>query len=161
MKNINKKKIFFCFFLIVVCIIGVTMVYLRKSEKILYPRPDKIIVYKDEEIIEVKNSNELFQKLYELNGIPKDKNLLETSIEEETVEEIKNELALEYVYYDEQKMELVQGERTYTKLLFAYSGWCEDNVIFFNEGDYQSGTIFNKTSKRKLLSIYDNLVDEE
>ena len=156
MTSINKKVIFGSFFLIIVCIcFGV--ICFGKTERFLYEKPDKILIYKDGNVIELKDTDLYFQKLYELNCIPEDKNLLETSVEEETVQEIKDELALEYVYYDEQKLKLVQGEKTYTKLLFAYSSWCEENVIFYNDGQYQSGTIHSKMSKDALLNLCEEM----
>ena len=158
MKNRGKKVIVGCSFLAIVSIC-VGIVCFGKTEKVLYAQPDKIIVYKSGEVIEVKDTDKYFQKLYELNGIPEERSLLETSIEEETVQEIKDELALEYVYYDEQKMGLVQGEKTYTKILFAYSGWCEDNVIFYNEGQYQSGTVYRKLSKKVLMNLFEEMAE--
>lgn len=158
MENRGKKVIVGCSFLAIIAIC-VGSICFGKTEKVLYTQPDKIIVYKSGEVIEVKDTDKYFQKLYELNGIPEDKDLLETSIEEETVQEIKDELALEYVYYNEQKMELAQGEKAYTKILFAYSGWCEDNVIFYNEGQYQSGTVYSELSKKALMNLYEEMVE--
>ena len=86
----RKKVIVGCSFLIIVAIC-VGSVCSGKTEKVLYNQPDKIIVYKSGELMEVKDTDKYFQKLYELNGIPEDKDLLETSIEEETVQEIKDE----------------------------------------------------------------------
>lgn len=59
------------------------------------------------------------------------------------------------------KIQLAQRERSYTKILFAYSGWCEDNIIFYYRGQYQSGTIYSKTTEKALLNLYEDIVDEQ
>ena len=64
MKTINKKVIFGSFFLIIVCIcFGV--ICFGKTERFLYEKPDKILIYKDGNVIEVKDTDLYFQKLLE------------------------------------------------------------------------------------------------
>lgn len=154
MKTMKRKGILILGVLMVAIINIVGVNALGKDSKEFYPIPDKIVVYYENDVIEVEKSEEIFMKLFGLNKVPKDKNIMETSIEEDTITEIKEEMAVEYLYLKEQTIELVQGERKYTKILFAYSGWCEDSAIFYSDGNYQSGTISNDASEKEVRKIF-------
>lgn len=150
----NKKKIVISGISIVVLAIAIICTFHFNDKKTgeLYPMPDKIIIYHEGSSTEIKNTDDLFEQLYTINYIPERKEILETSIDPDGVEEIKSELAVEYVYYEQQNMKFEEIDRNYHKLLFVYSGWCENNVIFY-EDEYQSGTISNSTSKKAVEKI--------
>lgn len=150
----NKKKIVISGISIVVLAIAIICTFHFDDQKTgeLYPMPDKIIIYHEGSSTEIKNTDDLFEQLYTINHIPERKEILETSIDPDGVEEIKSELAVEYVYYEQQNMKFEEIDRNYHKLLFVYSGWCENNVVFY-EDEYQSGTISNSTSKKAVEKI--------
>lgn len=54
---------------------------------------------------------------------------------------------MEYVYFSKQSMKAGGQNREYIKLLFAYSGWRENHVIFFENGEYFSGAIEKRSGE--------------
>lgn len=124
----------------------------------LIPIPDKMLLYFDENVIEINEECASFVSIYELNDFRIDKGFMETSIDEDTIIEIKNEIAIEYIYYLNNSVEVEKKERKFSKLLFVYLGWCEDQIIFFENGKYQSGTIKNKASSKEIKKIIMQLV---
>lgn len=126
----------------------------------LLPRPDKINIYANGKLIELKDTDTYFEDIYKINRAPQEKKTTETCIEENTISEIKSgELAVEYIYLDQQTMELDTGNREYHKLLFVYSGWCSQNVIFF-QGDYQSGTIEHGVMGKSMQKLVDKIMQK-
>lgn len=154
----NKKKIVISVSIIVALAIIIIWMFCFNNEKTgqLYPMPDKIIIYHDGTSMEIKNTDDFFEQLYRINYLPEKKEILEVSIDSDGVEEIKSELAVEYIYYEQQTMKFEEIDRKYHKLLFVYSGWCKDNVIFY-EDEYQSGTIANSTSKKIVEKIVNQI----
>ncbi len=118
-----------------------------------YPIPEKIMVYYDGETTELTKKDEEFLKFFSLNTLPKNRDIEETSIDPDGIAECK-EMAVEFVYEEEETLLLNQEKRNVTKLLFVYSGWCEKSVIFYNDGEYQSGTLSHNISERKFKKTY-------
>ena len=154
----NKKHFCIVAIIAVVMLVGcVAIIFNFNSEdgKELYPMPEKMVVYYNGETTELTQQDEAFSKLYMLNTLPKNKDIMETAIDTDGVAECKEEMAVEFVYGEERTLSLNQGERNFTKLLFVYSGWCEKNVIFYNGGEYQSGTISHNISEHKFRKTYE------
>ena len=160
-RNEIKKKRFFIAVIVAVLLVGCVAIisnFNDKSGKELYPMPEKMVVYYNGEATELTQQDEAFSKLYMLNTLPKKKDIMETAIDPDGVAECNEDMAVEFVYGEKQMLPLNQGERNFTKLLFVYSGWCEKNVIFYNDGAYQSGTILHNISEYKVRKTYEEYI---
>lgn len=136
----------------VLTLLFITCVWkLINAKKVQVPIPDKIIVYFDNKEIEIRKNDDYFDELSKLNAIYNSDNLLEMSIDSDTISEIKKGNAIEYIMDSEKNIKIGEKNKSYTKLLFPYSGWCKNTVIFFDGEKYCSGTIKNYVSDKKFL----------
>lgn len=126
-----------------------------KKEQI--PVPDKIVVYTNNKKIEITKRDDFFNEFSRLNMIYHNTSVMEMCIDTDTIIEIEKEKAVEYIYYNQQNMKIDGQNRSYTRLLFPYFGWCKNSVIFFDEGQYCSGTIKNYVSDKKVYSLFEKI----
>lgn len=115
----------FLTFLFIICVLK-----LINAKKVQVPIPDKIIVYFDNKEIEIRENDDYFDELSKLNAIYNSDNLLEMSIDSDTISEIKKGNAIEYIMDSEKNIKIGEKNKSYTKLLFPYSGWCKNTVVF-------------------------------
>lgn len=148
----NKKRAIGIVGGMILLIIGI-FYYRNNMDCELYPTPDKIIVFESGEVVEIKNDDDIFYKICNLHKMPKTMDVTETSISDDDITEIEKEgIAVEYIYYNDIELNFDVGEEKCRKILFVYSGWCRDNVIF-GEENYQSGTVEQHLNQKKLEQL--------
>ncbi|SHK50674.1 hypothetical protein [Paramaledivibacter caminithermalis] len=122
-------------------------------------KPDKIIVFYNDSIIEVKNDSKQFDTIYDLTvkRIKSSSFFGETAIESEILEKIKKEIAIEFVYFNTIEYRHDSIKREFNKLFISLGSEYNDYIIFYNNR-YQSSPLENLKKPDELKKyVLDNI----
>ena len=117
------------------------------------PEPDERVIYYDGRQTELTKGDSGFSELYELIKVNLQEGVLETLVEDETINNAKEDLAVEYIYQDEQELEIGDDKESISGMFFFLSEWCEGEAAFGKNGEYQSGTVEFSCDKEKVKDI--------
>ncbi len=117
------------------------------------PMPESIVIYNGGKQITLQNGDEDFSKAYALFRANLSMGILETAIEDEMINNAKQEFAAEFIYDDAQAITAGDITESVTGVLFFLSEYCEGEAAFSNGDAYHSGTVEFSCDKSKIMKI--------
>lgn len=157
-----KKFRLFIISIISVILIGLVIINQNKivsSDNRLIKEPDKILIYNNK-IIEIKNDNDEFYGIFELvcKRINSKSFFGETAIENEIIDEIKADFAIEFIYFKEEILYFKKFSRPYKRLFISLSEEYNDCIVLYAQDRYQSSPLENLNKSDQLKKYVDRIV---
>lgn len=148
-----------------IVLLGLGLMFLGAEDSNSYnnllPKPDKLLLYYNNQAIEVKSDSDYFNNIYDLidNRFQKNIYISETSISVDDVKDIKSDIAVEYVYFQKNEMEFKGNTINYSKILFPLDKLFGEHMIFYNNAEYRSAPISNLKESKELVETVKKLFE--
>jgi|GEM_PF-6273095 len=159
-----RKKLILSISIVLSLSVVITTFYIyRYNNGFIIPNPDKIVVYINGNAIEIKSDVDFFNEILRLNNNRTNKRnqQVECSVELNMIEDIKKDIAVEYIYNNQSQFEINSDFFYFTKLLFPLNESCNEYIIIYNNNEYKSGPIGGIQSGHKLKAEITRLINRQ